>query len=131
MNAYDISSKTEDAIKCCPHINDFLKILNEAVALRNNATLHCVRRIFEDDYDGFTMNSEYKSRAAFALAAWREQGIDTLVEAAKDWPSNKSYSIALRTLVHISYGEYLENVIFFPKCLYSPPAGEFRRSLCA
>jgi hypothetical protein len=61
------------------------------------------------------MNSEYKSRAAFALAAWREQGIDTLVEAAKDWPSNKNYSIALRTLVHISYGEYLENVIFFPK----------------
>lgn len=77
-------------------------LLRRCVADGSLSALDLVRRLYEDDYGGFTMSLELKAPAASALLAWEDQGLQCLTEAAIRNPTWKNMTIALQLLAYIA-----------------------------
>src|SRR5690242_3779671 len=82
-------------------------LLRECVADGSLAALHCVARLYEDMYGGFTFNIELKAPASRTLLVWKDTGLRALVEAAQRNPTSKNVSIALQLLATVAAGDKL------------------------
>ena len=91
-----------------------IDFLNYCLELKSLEALLAVKRLFEDDYGGFTLNYEMKAVAAFCLPYWGQQGLDIFVEVVKQNPSQKNTSISLGILSTLAAGnnQSLDTMIY-------------------
>lgn len=74
--------------------------------------LSCVRRLYEDMYDGITFNFELKAPAAWTLALWREAGLCELLSGARATPTSKNVSLCVQILAAGAAGTGISPVSF-------------------
>jgi hypothetical protein len=74
--------------------------------------LVCVRRLYEDQYGGFTFNFELKAPAASTLVYWREQGLEALFNVAKASTTSKNISLCVQVLATVAAGQAVPPLSF-------------------
>jgi len=94
-----------------------MALLNECLDARNAEALVATQRLFEDMYDGFTLNTEMKMPAAYCLLAWGEQGLECMMESVRRTPTIKNVSLAMQILASVAAGEKVIRIqwIFSPE----------------
>jgi hypothetical protein len=85
-------------------------LLTEFLEEGSIESLAATQKLFEDDYDGLTFNSELKMTAACYLLAWGERGLDAIFEAALRTCTFKNSSIALEVFASVASGERLHGL---------------------
>lgn len=91
------------------------EIIELALDRLDPESLVAVQLMAKDMYDGITFNSEMKWPAATALIAWGGQGIDALVQNARELPTTKNVGMALQILSGVAaHGEEAEFVLSKP-----------------
>ena len=77
-------------------------LLHDCVSADTLDGLAAVQLLAEDMYGGITFNFELKRPAAWCLVAWREQGLQALLEMAQRTQTSKNYSLAFQILSTLS-----------------------------
>jgi hypothetical protein len=91
-------------------------MLRQLIDAASMDALFLTKRLYEDDYGGFTFAYELKAPAAAALVCWGNRGFDAMVEAATQNPSTKNMSLCIDVLAAAAAGESLPP-IFVPEWL--------------
>lgn len=86
------------------HPSELLTLLLDCVRLRNTDGMLAVQLLARDMYGGETFNLFLKSPAAYCLLAWRDAGIEALVENALTKPNLKNFSLAFEMLASAANG---------------------------
>jgi hypothetical protein len=81
---------------------DLFQLLRRCIEYGTSEGLTCVRRLFEDDYGGFTFNVQLKASAGSTLLIWREAGLDALFDAVRLDPTFKNLTIGVPIFTYVA-----------------------------
>ena len=84
--------------------NELTTLLFDCVSARTPEGLLAVQFLARDMYGGETFNLLLKAPAAYSLLAWREHGLNALVENALEEPTSKNFSLAFQLLSSTAEG---------------------------
>lgn len=107
-----LRERVEDFIANRARLDELYQLLNECMQDGTVEGLACVRRLFEDNYGGFTYNYELKAPAAATLVVWGEAGIRSLVDAALATPTSKNISLCVQILSGVAAGTAIPPLLF-------------------
>lgn len=97
-----LSTRTEQFIAHSADFHEYFTLLSDCVISGTLEGMACVQRLYSDEYDGFTYNSEFKSPAGVALLCWKEIGVNALCEAALNLQTFKNISICFQVLASVA-----------------------------
>ena len=100
-------TETEEArkfIKEGPY-RDIQKLLRKFTSKQTTESLVATALLFEDMYDGDTLNILLKQPSAYSLIAWGRHGLDALVESAIRTNTTKNRSITFEILSTLASNE--------------------------
>ena len=80
------------------HASELSTLLSDCVRAKGTDGMLAVQLLARDMYGGETFNLLLKSPAAYCLLAWRNDGIEALVENALTEPTSKNFSLAFQLL---------------------------------
>ena len=95
------------------HPTELTPLLAQCVASGNTQGMLAVQLLARDMYEGETYNVPLKAPAMYCLLAWREAGLQALVENALNESTSKNFSLAFQLLASTANGHEPPSIAAF------------------
>ena len=95
------------------HPTELAPLLAQCVAAGNTQGMLAVQLLARDMYEGETYNALLKAPAMYCLLAWREAGLQALVENALNESTSKNFSLAFQLLASTANGHEPPSIAAF------------------
>jgi hypothetical protein len=108
----DLVTRADRFIKS-GHLSELNYLLLDCVNSKSVEGLVAVKRLARDMYEDYTFNRTFKVPAAYCLLAWREEGLNALVENALEENTSKNFLYAFVLLASLTTGSPPPPIISF------------------